>query len=314
MRRDGFERWLRERAASYNVPPETPREEVWAEIDAFRAYHRPPETPRDAIWSGIAAARTAGTAGAAVLPLRARPSRWTRVRRNGWLVALAASLVLVGRVALERAAQAEAEAEARGEADTSLPIEHGSPGVPATVAGALDAEGADAEGADAEGTADDVEQAGDVGQFAAVESLPSQPIAVAPVAPPGSEPAESATDGGRPGYRLAAVHTLSRAEALMTSFRTGAADSTAAERNAEIALWAGDLLMITRLLMDSPATQDAQMAALLSDLELVLVQMIRLGGGSGGEEADLVREALRQRNLLPRLRNAVPAGGASIGA
>ena len=70
---------------------------------------------------------------------------------------------------------------------------------------------------------------------------------------------------------------------------------------------AHDLLLTTRLLLDTPAATDPRFRTLLEDLELVLAQVVRLqadqGGGRG--ELDLIRQALEQRDVLPRLRNAV---------
>ena len=70
---------------------------------------------------------------------------------------------------------------------------------------------------------------------------------------------------------------------------------------------AHDLLLTTRLLMDSPAADDTRIRGLLEDLELVLAQVVRLqqGGAQGLSELDLIRQALEQRDVMPRLRTAV---------
>lgn len=70
---------------------------------------------------------------------------------------------------------------------------------------------------------------------------------------------------------------------------------------------AHDLLLTTRLLMDSPAANDARVRGLLEDLELVLAQVVRLqsGGAQGRSEMELIRQALEQRDVMPRLRTAV---------
>lgn len=68
---------------------------------------------------------------------------------------------------------------------------------------------------------------------------------------------------------------------------------------------AHDLLSTTRLLLDSPAANDARIRDLLEDLELVLAQVVRLPAGQGRSELDLIRQALDQRDVLPRLRTAV---------
>ncbi|HET9452640.1 MAG TPA: hypothetical protein VFO66_00045 [Gemmatimonadaceae bacterium] len=68
---------------------------------------------------------------------------------------------------------------------------------------------------------------------------------------------------------------------------------------------AHDLLLTTRLLLDSPAAADPRIRTLLDDLELVLAQIVRLQTDQGSEELDLIRQALDSRDVLPRLRTAV---------
>jgi hypothetical protein len=68
---------------------------------------------------------------------------------------------------------------------------------------------------------------------------------------------------------------------------------------------AQDLLLTTRLLLDSPAAADPRIRTLLDDLELVLAQIVRLQSDQGSGELDLIRQALEQRDVLPRLRTAV---------
>lgn len=68
---------------------------------------------------------------------------------------------------------------------------------------------------------------------------------------------------------------------------------------------AHDLLLTTRLLLDSPASADPRFRTLLEDLELVLAQVVRLQSAESSEELELIRQALEQRDVLPRLRSAV---------
>ena len=121
------------------------------------------------------------------------------------------------------------------------------------------------------------------------------------------------TPAGRAGarmalYRLAAQQTLGQAEMLLTSFRaearTGAVDP-------QVTTWAGDVLSSTRLLLDSPAARDPRLRGLLEDLELVLTQIVQLRtlpSDSSSAETDFIDHALQQRDLMLRLRSAVPAG------
>ncbi len=110
-------------------------------------------------------------------------------------------------------------------------------------------------------------------------------------------------------YRLAAVQTLTQAEVLLTAYHDGDAASRDPQRVRELTSWGRKVLSNTRLLIDSPAGDDPQLRPLLEDLELVLVQIIRLSGAPlDAAERALIDGALKDRDLLPRIRTAVPAG------
>lgn len=106
-------------------------------------------------------------------------------------------------------------------------------------------------------------------------------------------------------YQVAATQYLSRAEAFLTGFR---ADLRAGRTDSRFTGQARDLLTTTRLLLDSPAADDPRMRALLEDLELVLMQISQLGAGRNTRDTDLITEDMNQRNVLPKLRSAIPAG------
>jgi hypothetical protein len=105
-------------------------------------------------------------------------------------------------------------------------------------------------------------------------------------------------------YRVAAAQYLSRTEALLTGFRTGARAANEVQFTAQ----ARDLLTTTRLMLDSPAAQDPQLKILLEDLELVLAQIAQLASGGDSEGVLLINQGLEQRSVLLRLRTAIPAG------
>jgi hypothetical protein len=70
---------------------------------------------------------------------------------------------------------------------------------------------------------------------------------------------------------------------------------------------ANELLLTTRLLLDSQSGNDPSMRNLLEDLELVLVQVVRLQKErepSRRTELELIQQALEQRDVIPRLRSA----------
>jgi hypothetical protein len=72
---------------------------------------------------------------------------------------------------------------------------------------------------------------------------------------------------------------------------------------------ANDLLLTTRVLLDSPAASDSSLRSLFEDLELVLAQVVRIQQNRTPAEIDLINQALEQRDVLPRLESA--AVGAS---
>lgn len=103
-------------------------------------------------------------------------------------------------------------------------------------------------------------------------------------------------------YQSTASRYLGQTAALLVALpgevRAGRADDRFLGR-------AHDLLLTTRLLLDSPASADPRFRTLLEDLELVLAQVVRIQTDQGRVDLDLIREALEQRDVLPRLRTAV---------
>ena len=105
-------------------------------------------------------------------------------------------------------------------------------------------------------------------------------------------------------YRVAATQYLSRTEVFLTAFR---ADAERGQLDTGFAASARDLLTATRLILDSPAGQDARLRALLEDLELVLAQIARY---DSQEDVQFIDQGLDQRGVLQRLRARIPAGPA----
>jgi hypothetical protein len=103
-------------------------------------------------------------------------------------------------------------------------------------------------------------------------------------------------------YQSTTSRYLGQTAALLVSLpaevRSGRTDARFMNR-------AHDLLLTTRLLLDSPAAADPRFRTLLEDLELVLAQVVRMPSDQSPAELDLIRQALEQRDVLPRLRSAV---------
>ena len=108
-------------------------------------------------------------------------------------------------------------------------------------------------------------------------------------------------------YDVASMAHLSAVESMLTSFRT------TNRREDEVALQrlARDLLSTTRLLMDSPAADDANRSQLLEDLEYVLVQIVQLDPNAPAEDRAMVNRAINREQVLTRIRSSIPAGFSS---
>jgi hypothetical protein len=117
---------------------------------------------------------------------------------------------------------------------------------------------------------------------------------------PGGGAGADAANGS--GYRVAATQYLSRTEAFLTGFR---ADAGSGQLETGFRASARELLTATRLLLDSPAGQDARLRSLLEDLELVLAQIAHY---ESGEDVQFIDQGLDQRGVLLRLRAEIPAG------
>ena len=104
-------------------------------------------------------------------------------------------------------------------------------------------------------------------------------------------------------YQRATEELLGQTAVLLVALpEQGAPAAT----NVQLVTQGVELLRSTRLLLDSPVASDARMRALLEDLELVLVQVAGLEPRRA-DELTLIRDAVHQRDLLPRLRSAVVA-------
>jgi len=116
--------------------------------------------------------------------------------------------------------------------------------------------------------------------------------------------------------RTAAYRHLSRSESFLALVRT---DARQGELDADIGSLSRGLLLQTRLLMDSPAADDAAIQRILRDLELILVQVAQMEGespqasGSASGELALLSEALEEQDMIMRIRSVLPAGAAQAG-
>jgi hypothetical protein len=134
-----------------------------------------------------------------------------------------------------------------------------------------------------------------------------------PAVAAGANP-ERAPDGAADmvprSYRVAAARHLNRTETFLTMFRVDARSDQLDD--VDIGTWSKRLLTDTRLLLDSPAGGDPELRLLLSDLELVLAQIVQLRAGDP-YEVEIIDEGLESSQLLFRLKAAQASGPATVG-
>jgi hypothetical protein len=111
-------------------------------------------------------------------------------------------------------------------------------------------------------------------------------------------------------YRVAAARHLNRTETFLTMFRVDARSDQL--NDVDIGTWSKRLLTDTRLLLDSPAGGDPELRMLLSDLELVLAQIVQLRAGDPNE-VEIIDEGLESSQLLFRLKAAQATAPRTVG-
>ena len=274
-------------------------------------YHDPPSAPREAMWERIEAewiARQPGDPGARTAtrgPLRLIVAR-TLGRRPGrttmWLTGAAAASIALA-VALDRGAQFPVPAEPETVAaagttpTTTAPATAATPiSVAATDSGPLAPTAAE------EALALSVveEPLETNRQFAAADPPPATDPA--PAAMQGRPAADPPVRDAAAEYDMSRISRhLDRTQALLVAFRT---DIGTDESQRDLARWAREFLVETRSLLNTPAAEGQRERALLQDLELVLVQIARLGPDAPDFERELARESVERQGTLMRLRSA----------
>jgi hypothetical protein len=293
---DRLDDMIDEAAREYNRAPETPSAEMWARIQAGRT--RRGAIPVAPVTSQAPATQLHGTRptdGEAQSRPDIVPIHVTRRRPMWWAAGLAATLMLgvaIGRMSLQKGG-----------------VSPGGTTGPTTVATAPVPQSATLPTATS-GAGDTSASSSGSGSTPTSTTAPSGgALAVAPNGAPRSSGSGARGDdrqAARVGlpYQLATGEHLAMTEALLVTLR---ADMKAGRRDTTVASWATNLLGTTRMLLDSPASKDAQMKKLLEDLELVLAQIARLPAASGDStDLELIDRAVKQRQVLTRLRAIAP--------
>ncbi len=277
-----------------------------------QGYNAPPATPREEMWARIAEARDARPA---VVTGAARRGYW--LRTGAGIAAVLAVGIGIGRMSQRAPIPGPASVVA------SRPS---IPGGDTAAARALAAVPADSRTED--------EQSGDLAASLAAAAGPeaanrvratrAERLAALSAGRRGSarglaaygEPrgAQGAVGEGTTSsaYHLAVVEHMARAEVLLTSFLAESRTSPGGARTAaQFAVLSRDLLKTTRLLLATGGTEDPTLTRLLEDLELVLMQISQYSSEGRRGDLDAINQSLDRRNVLPKLRSAVPAGASA---
>lgn len=255
--------------------------------DAAHTYNTPPEPPREAMWAAISAARNSS----AVVPIgAARPAR-------RWIpLTVAAAAVLLLGIAIGRSTQ---KGDVGGITRTAVgPVPQ--PSVVDSVSSAA---------------ATDLASIGSSPDPAPqrAEGMRERTIATAPrtsaaASQRGALAERENAAGDASAYRFAVVEHLTRAEVLLTGFRSQAKSAEGAKLDAQFASLARELLGTTRVLLATRGTDDPAITRLLEDLELVLMQLSQYARDGRRIDLDAINQSLDKRNVLPKLRSTIPAG------
>ncbi len=289
----------------------------WPSVAPFD-YNRPPPAPREEMWARI---ESAWALRRAAPVSRLRPAWLGQRGAVGWVAALAAAASLMLGIGLGRGTNpsqpgepspvpsvqpevATTEGGTTGAAVATVPGEvtmppasdDQPPGADATVelepemvaAGVLPLTGANVE---SEGVVVAEEAARTVVRFA--EGTPLNRAAAF------SSPSRARRDHETVRY-------LGRAETLLTAFRT---DQRTPLTERDLASWGRELLIETRMRLDLPVSRTPEEKELLKDLELLLLQISRLGSGVPDLEWQLARESMELKSALPRVRAATATDG-----
>jgi hypothetical protein len=133
-----------------------------------------------------------------------------------------------------------------------------------------------------------------VGRLSARQAVAPQPVK--------DQPQPASVADAADAYQLPTERFLGQTVTLFASLpkqlQEGRPDS-------QLVAKANEQLGTLRMLMDSPAASNPRLRALFEDLELVLVQVVQMPKNGSQSEAKLIRQSMRERDVMPRLFDAV---------
>ena len=285
------------------------------------SYNEPPATPRDAMWARIDEAR-AGSRGAVIGS--ASRTHWLRMGAG------IAAVLMVG-IGIGRLTHGVGSAPSAGATASSRVSPAGDTAAGSDVAVLAAATASDEPSGAADPlpspTADALEAgspgARDLGATNRVRATRAQRIAalsaqrraeareLATYGVQRNGPAGPGEAGGMNSYQLAVVEHMARSELLLTSFLADSRNPNSTRTVTQFAALSRDLLKTTRLLLATRASDDPGLTRLLEDLELVLMQISQYTAEGRRGDLDAINQSLERRNVLPKLRSNIPAGASA---
>lgn len=250
------------------------------------SYNAPPETPRSEMWAAIEARLDGETSGEEV-----RDARALHLRRHAWWVGIAAALIVglgIGRLSMGTGpAGVQVASEPAAEPSAAETPASGPDEPVAATADRLATEGPG--------------PVGENGRAAAGDRVASG----APEARELPTDARPTDESGRRAaalrHAVATRQLLDRGESLLATVQ---ADLASGGPDPAMEAWARSLLSRTRVLMASPGASAPETRRLLEDLELMLAQIVVTTSTRDPGEARILGEGLEQGDLLYRLRLA----------
>lgn len=107
--------------------------------------------------------------------------------------------------------------------------------------------------------------------------------------------------------RIAVGEHFRKVETLLLLFKSSEQTDT------ELMALARELAATSRMLMASDAGRDAEVRSTLLDLELLLVQIARLGDATDAGETEVVKDGIAETEAVPRMRRFLAEAAAPVG-
>jgi hypothetical protein len=296
LKHDNFDDFIGRAARELDPAPAAPRDEMWAAISAARAESA---APADAVTDAVV--NDPSVIQFPTKGMNATSGTWMR-----WAAPLAAMLIIgiaLGRATL-RTGRTPVPADGPSAVATSTPSSNPAATAPSTQTTTDSAAAHDRKALDNLERAPIVAVAPEKkgASLASVKRNTAAPTRGNTIIRDNNT-AAAAPSARAIAFKFAAMRHFTRAQTLLVTLPSDAQDG----RINEIAVRAADLLVNTRILLDSPAADDPDTRRLLDDLELILAQIATISPTRSAEDVAIIQNAITKRDVLIRL-HAVTTG------